>query len=96
MRHQGDRNREEKDQRESNTSEQDFEIYLTNPPTHFQMHVCTYVFMLHRLITDNYTRDIAKNSYLVFTDLLNGGEAWESPPLGAFHLSMCLQSHAHT
>ena len=102
MRDQGDRNREEKGQRESNISEKDFEICLTTPSqAHFQIHVCMYVyiFMLHRLITDNtctlYMRHCRKRMF-GFTDLLKWG-AWRSLLLGAFPPSCArTQPRAHT
>lgn len=50
MRYQKDRNREEKGHRESNTSEKDFEAYLTPPPRLISLYMFVFICFIVSLL----------------------------------------------
>lgn len=65
VRYQKDRNREEESHRESNTSEKDFETYLTPPPPLISLYMFVFICFIVSLLIIHITRDTARKECLV-------------------------------
>lgn len=76
VRYQGNRNGDEKDQRELNTSEKNLEIYLTTPNSFpntrmcvymcVRMYVCTYLYFIISLLIIHILEILPKKKCLVY------------------------------